>query len=327
MKVLVTGCAGFIGYHLSKRLCIKSEKNIVFGIDNMNNYYDVQLKKSRLKDLKLNKNFNFKKINICNYNALNKFISQNNIKFIIHLAAQAGVRHSIKYPQSYFKNNIYGFNNILEVSRINKVKHLLFASTSSVYGNSNKFPLKETDNTSNPLSFYAASKKSNEVCAFSYSNIYKIPITGLRFFTVYGPYGRPDMSLFKFVRNILNGKKIDLYNKGDHVRDFTYVEDVAKIIFKITKKIPKKSEMFRIINIASSEPVELKYFLEVIENITKLKFKINLLPMQVGDVKKTHADNRKLIKLIGKYKFTRIKKGIPLFIKWYKKFYKLNLNS
>ena len=206
MKVLITGAAGFIGFHLSKKLL--NEHYIVFGIDNLNNYYDVNLKKDRVSYLNKSKNFIFNKIDLSSKKKINKIIEQNKIKYIVHLAAQAGVRYSIDHQEFYFKNNIEGFFNILEISKINKIKHLIFASTSSVYGNNSKFPLTEQMNTDKPLSFYAATKKSNEVMAYSYSNIYKLPSTALRFFTVYGPYGRPDMSLFKFTKAILSNKKI-----------------------------------------------------------------------------------------------------------------------
>ena len=216
MKILVTGCAGFIGYHLSKKL-IKNPNYHVFGLDNLNNYYDVKLKRDRIVNLKKTKNgFKFSKIDICNKNKLNIFFKRHKFNYVFHLAAQAGVRFSIQNPKTYFNTNISGFFNILECCKNHNIKHLIFASSSSVYGATNTFPLKENSDTDHPLSFYAATKKSNEVMAYAYSNIYNLPCTGLRFFTVYGPYGRPDMALFKFTKAILNNKKIELYNKGEH---------------------------------------------------------------------------------------------------------------
>ncbi len=323
MNLLVTGCAGFIGYHLSKKL--QNEKKInVIGLDNINAYYDVDLKKERLKELTKNKhNFRFYKSDITNINSLEKIIKKEKINIIVNLAAQAGVRHSINKPDEYFQNNMIGFFNILEVSRKNKINHLIYASTSSVYGNSKKFPLKENFNTDNPLSFYAATKKSNEVMAYSYSNIYKLPCTGLRFFTVYGDYGRPDMSLYKFTESLLSDKPIDLYNKGNHIRDFTYVLDVVRIIKKILQKPPKKNIPHEIYNISSEKPKELKHFLKLIENNINKKFRINKLPMQKGDVHKTHGSMNKLKKKINIKPKTKIDEGIKNFISWFKKYYNI----
>ena len=321
MNILVTGCAGFIGYHQSI-LLLKSKKNKIFGLDNLNNYYDTNLKKDRISNLNQYKNFKFYKSDICNNKKLNSIIKKNNIKYIIHLAAQAGVRHSFKNPKSYLVNNIDGFFSILETSRKNNIKHLIFASTSSVYGDSKKFPNKEDDNTDKPLSFYAASKKSNEVMAYSYSNIYKIPITALRFFTVYGPMGRPDMSLFKFTKSIINSKKIDLYNYGIHERDFTYIEDVTISINKLLKKPSKMKIPYNCFNIGSNRPKKLNYFIQLIEKNLNFKAKKNFLPMQLGDVYKTHADNKKLNKYINFKPKVSIDSGIKNFIKWFLNYYK-----
>ena len=321
MNILVTGCAGFIGYHQSI-LLLKSKKNKIFGLDNLNNYYDTNLKKDRISNLNEYKNFKFYKSDICNNKKLNSIIKKNNIKYIIHLAAQAGVRHSFKNPKSYLVNNIDGFFSILETSRKNNIKHLIFASTSSVYGDSKKFPNKEDDNTDKPLSFYAASKKSNEVMAYSYSNIYKIPITALRFFTVYGPMGRPDMSLFKFTKSIINSKKIDLYNYGIHERDFTYIEDVTISINKLLKKPSKMKIPYNCFNIGSNRPKKLNYFIQLIEKNLNFKAKKNFLPMQLGDVYKTHADNKKLNKYINFKPKVSIDSGIKNFIKWFLNYYK-----
>jgi len=321
MKILITGCAGFIGYHLSSK--ILQNKNIeVYGIDNLNTYYDVDLKKSRLKKLKKNKKFNFKKIDITDNKKIQKEFQNNKFNIVIHLAAQAGVRYSINNPRTYLDTNINGFFNILESSKDFKVSHFIFASTSSVYGDGDFFPLKESHNTDGPLSFYAATKKSNEVMAYAYSNIYKIKVTGLRFFTVYGPYGRPDMALFKFTKSILNSEKIKLFNKGDHVRDFTYIDDVVESIVKIIKKPSKKSIPYQIINIGSNNPQKLSIFLKYIEQSLGKKAKYKKLPMQKGDVYKTHANISTLIKQIDYTPKIGIKKGVENFINWYKGFYK-----
>ena len=321
IKILITGSAGFIGYHLSQSLLQNDFK--VFGIDNLNNYYDVQLKKERIKKLKLKKNFIFYKIDILNKNKVNKIIKDNSIKYIVHLAAQAGVRYSIENPRSYFQSNLMGFFNILEISRENKIKHLIFASTSSVYGNNSNYPLTENLNTDKPLSFYAATKKSNEVMAYSYSNIYKLPATALRFFTVYGPYGRPDMALFKFTKSILGNKKINLFNNGNHDRDFTYVDDIVQGINKIIDKPSKDNIPYNCFNIGGGRSNKLKVFLSLIEKNLLKKAKINNMPLQLGDVKKTHSS----IKLLKEYTAyepkTDIKKGIKKFIDWYKKYYKV----
>ena len=323
MNILVTGCAGFIGFHTSLKL-IESQNNKIFGIDNLNAYYDINLKKDRLKKLKKNKNFFFKKLDICKKKSLDNLFKQHKFKIVINLAAQAGVRYSILDPDTYFKNNILGFYNILDISRIYKVNHFIFASSSSVYGNIKKFPIKEEYNTDFPQSFYAASKKSNEVIAFSYSSIYNMPITGLRFFTVYGPYGRPDMSLFKFTKAMLNNVKLQLFNNGNHVRDFTYIDDVVESIIKISKKRPKTSIPYSIFNIGSSNPQKLMKFLKVISSNLNIEPKIQYKSMQKGDVYKTHANVNKLFKEIKFKPKTPINVGIKSFIKWYKDYYKKN---
>ena len=320
MRILVTGNAGFIGFHLSKKLLMQNYS--VFGIDNINNYYDTDLKKNRLKELKKNKNFHFYKTDLANKKAINKTLKEEKIKYIVHLAAQAGVRYSIDCPETYFKSNIEGFFNILELSKINKIKHLIFASTSSVYGNNSKFPLTEKDNTDMPLSFYAATKKSNEIMAYSYANIYRLPSTALRIFSVYGPYGRPDMALYKFTRAILNNKRISLFNSGDHTRDFTYIDDIVEGISNLIKKPSTKKIPYNCFNIGLGEPKKLKLFLNLLEKNLEKKAKINNFPLQQGDIKKTYA-NIKALKSYSSFKpKTDIEKGIRLFIKWYKKYYK-----
>lgn len=321
MKILITGCAGFIGFHVSLKL-IKFKKYNVVGIDNINNYYDTKLKVNRLKLLKRNKNFSFKKIDISNKSKILNLYRNYKFDIVLNLAAQAGVRYSINNPQKYFDSNLKGFFNILEASRIYKIKHLIFASTSSVYGNNKKFPLEENFNTDKPLSFYAATKKSNEILAFSYSNIYKLPTTGLRFFTVYGPYGRPDMALFKFTKSILNNKKLELYNHGNHIRDFTYVDDVSNCIFKLINKPPKNEIPFEIFNIGSNKPQKLMNFLKIITKNLNKKPKTVYKSMQKGDVIKSHASIKKINKKIYFKPKTKIAKGIENFIDWYKVYYK-----
>ena len=321
MSILITGSAGFIGYHLTEKLL---KKNInVIGIDNINNYYDTKLKKNRINELKKNKKFKFYKIDLCEYKKLDFVIKKNKIKFIIHLAAQAGVRYSIKNPKIYFKSNLEGFFNILEVSRHNKIKHLVFASTSSVYGDTKKFPLNENNRTDHPLSFYAATKKSNEIMAHSYSYIYKLPCTGVRFFTVYGPFGRPDMALFKFTKNIINNQSIELFNNGNHLRDFTYVDDIVDGIYSLIKRHSKKNIPYEIFNIGNGNPKKLKDYLKFIEKKLNSKAKVKKLPLQIGDIFKTHSDIKKLKKYTNYKPKTNIEVGISKFIEWYKDYYKL----
>tara|TARA_B100000902_G_C27313373_1_gene919768 strand:+ start:1841 stop:2806 length:966 start_codon:yes stop_codon:yes gene_type:complete len=320
MKILVTGCAGFIGYHLCSKL-LENQKVKLYGIDNLNNYYDVSLKKSRLKILKKNKNFIFNKLNILNKEKLIQSYKNTKIDFIVHLAAQAGVRHSISNPSEYMDINVYGFFNILEFSKTKNIAHLIFASTSSVYGFSDKFPLKENARTDSPESFYAATKKCNEVMAYSYSAIYKVPTTALRFFTVYGDYGRPDMALFKFVKNIMTNKSIEVYNHGKHLRDFTHVDEITDTISKILKIKPKGRVPFEIYNIGGSKPKKLMDFIKIIETKLGKKANIKFLPFQTGDVEKTHASSKKLNKKIKTMNPIKLEDGIDRFITWFKNFY------
>ena len=322
MSILITGAGGFIGYHLSKKILNKNTE--VIGIDNINNYYDINLKKNRVKELKKNKKFLFYKIDIYEYKKLNDIVKKNKIKYIIHLAAQAGVRYSIKNPRTYFKSNLEGFFNVLEISRHNNIKHLIYASTSSVYGDSKKFPLSEINRTDKPLSFYAATKKSNEVMAHSYSYIYKLPCTGVRFFTVYGPFGRPDMALFKFTKNILNNQPIELYNKGNHFRDFTYIDDIVDGIYSLIKKQSKKYIPYEIFNIGNGTPKKLLDYLKHIEKKLNKISKTKKLPLQTGDIVKTHSNINKLKKYTGYKPKTNIKIGISRFIEWYKDYYRTN---
>lgn len=324
MNILVTGCAGFIGFHLSNFL-IRDKSTKVIGIDNLNSYYDVKLKKNRLKILlkSKNKNFYFKKISIDKKKELKKIFEKNKIDIIVNLAAQAGVRYSIDEPTKYFYSNVVGFYNVLELAKDYNVKHLIFASSSSVYGDNRKLPLDEKTVT-NPIQFYAASKISNEVMASTFSKIYRMRITGLRFFTVYGPWGRPDMALFSFTKNILNNEKIEIYNNGNNFRDFTYVDDITLAIAKIikTKKFNNLNSEFNIFNLGSGKSTNVMNFVKIIENYLGLKAKIIKKTRQKGDAKKTHAKI-----LLAKKSFyyqpkISLRKGIPKFIDWFKTYYK-----
>jgi len=334
MRILVTGAAGFIGFHLCSAL-IKS-KFKTFGIDNFNKYYDVNLKKRRIKILKRSKLFNFKKIDIRNSSKLFNFFKKKKIDIIVHLAAQAGIRYSLLNPKSYIDNNIKGFFNILESCKKFKVKKLLFASSSSVYGLNRRLPFKETQSADHPLQIYAATKKSNEIMAHAYSHLYKIPMIGLRFFTVYGPWGRPDMSLYKFTKNILNSVPIELYNKGKHSRDFTYIDDAINILMKLLKVSIKsnrnwhKNEQdpststsrFKLLNISSGKKVQLLHFVNEIEKNLKIKPKIKLLPIMQGDIIDTYSYQGNLRKIIKLPKSTSYKNGIKKFIEWYLSYYR-----
>lgn len=321
---LVTGCAGFIGMHLTISL-LKKNKSVI-GIDNMNNYYDVNLKKKRLLNLKKFKKFNFKKVDIKNLNSLKKIVKDYKIDYIINLAAQAGVRYSITNPETYFENNIKGFFNILEIAKSKRVKHLVYASSSSVYGASQKKVFKESDNVDQPISFYASSKRSNELMAHSYSYIYGIPVTGIRYFSVYGPWGRPDMSLFIFTKKILSGKSIDVFNKGKMKRDFTFIDDAVNATYKIIHKIPKinrdnKICKFKIFNVGGGNTISLINYIKLIEKNLGIKAKKNLKGMQLGDVKATLSNNNDLKSSVKFNPKTNIKIGIKKFIDWYKSFY------
>ncbi len=316
---LITGSAGFIGFHLSKKLL--SEGFNVFGVDNLNNYYDQKIKQDRNKILKKYKNYKFNKIDIKDYKKLDMIFKKNSIIGVVNLAAQAGVRYSLKNPRSYIENNINGFFNILELSKKYKIKKFIYASTSSIYGLQKKFPLKENFNTDNPIQLYAATKKSNELMATSYSHLYKMDTIGLRFFTVYGPWGRPDMALFKFTKNIIKGKPIEVFNKGKHERDFTYVDDIVNGIFNII--INKKSKFgAKIFNIGNGKKIKLLKYIQLIEKNLNQKSKKKFLPLQKGDVIKTHSDT-KLIKKHYNYEAkTEVSYGVKKFIEWYVSYFK-----
>ena len=316
MNIIITGAAGFIGFHLIQKLCENKNYNII-GIDNLNNYYDVNLKKSRLKILKKHKNFTFKKIDLSRNSFLKKVFDQYKIKYVVNLAAQAGVRYSIEKPEKYFDSNLSGFFNLINLCKTHHVSHFVYASTSSVYGDQKKFPVKETFNTDNPLSFYAATKKCNEIIAYSFSNIYQMPTTGLRFFTVYGPYGRPDMALFKFANLLKKNKKIKLFNNGNHERDFTYISDIVEGIVKILEKPSTKKIPHEIYNIGGNKSYKLKDFIALIEKNLNKKAKFIKYPLQQGDVRKTQASSSKLDKLVNKKKYIKLELGIKKFFEWY----------
>ena len=345
MSVLVTGAAGFIGFHLCKRLI---EENLeVIGIDNINDYYDIDLKKSRLKELDNIKSkncgkFNFFELDISKaidlkfiFNLKNREISKINL--VVHLAAQAGVRYSIENPSAYVESNLVGFNNIIEECRINKVEHFVYASSSSVYGGNKKIPFSELDNVDHPVSLYAATKKSNELVAHTYSHLFNLPSTGLRFFTVYGPWGRPDMAYFIFTKLILQNQPIRVFNHGKMIRDFTYIDDVIESVFRLLNKPPKKDESFeweklnasnswapyKIFNVGNSKPTNLSDYIEAIEINLGKKAKIIYDEMQPGDVEATYADTSLLEDWVDFKPSTSIEEGIKKYIDWYLNFYKL----
>ena len=333
MKIFLTGSSGFIGFHLSKYLLEKG--HTICGFDSMNSYYDINLKKSRLKILNKYKKFFFIKGRIENKKKISTSITKFKPKIIIHLAAQAGVRYSIKNPRVYLESNITGTYNIIESAKKINVNHLIIASSSSVYGANKKIPFKENDKSDTQLSIYASTKKATESIAHSYSNIWKLPITMLRFFTVYGPWGRPDMALFKFTNGIINKKKIDIYNKGKMYRDFTYIDDVVKGITSLLNKPPNLKQLnkyrndslspiapFRILNIGNTKKVYLLDFILVLEKELKVKAKRNYMPLQKGDVKVTLSDTNLLKQITGYKPQTNYKIGIKRFLSWFKSYYK-----
>ncbi len=333
-NVLITGAAGFIGFHLTKRLVDDGYR--VVGLDNMNNYYDVGLKKSRLNILNQLENFCFYQVDLKDKGELEKIFIEEQLSFVINLAAQAGVRYSIENPQAYIDSNIVGFFNILEMCRNYPVEHLIYASSSSVYGGNKSVPFSTEDNVDHPVSLYAATKKSNELMAHSYSNLYNIPTTGLRFFTVYGPFGRPDMAYFSFTKNIFENRSISIFNNGEMERDFTYIDDIIEGISKLILFIPKSNNSwseksdglsssfapYKIYNIGNSRPVTLMKFIEVLEDKIGIKAKKEYLEMQDGDVKKTYADVFDLEKSINFKPNTTLDNGLSSFINWYKEYYK-----
>ena len=335
MSILITGSAGFIGFHTALKFLNMGKK--VYGLDNINKYYDTKLKKDRIKILQKFKNFYFLKKDICNKVSLIQIFSKKKIDLVIHLAAQAGVRYSLTNPEVYIRNNINGFFNILETSKQFRIKHFVYASTSSVYGANKFLPFNENSKTDHPIQIYAATKKSNELMAHAYSSLYGLPTTGLRFFTVYGPWGRPDMALFKFTKNILKKKRIDVFNFGNHKRDFTYVDDIVNGIYLASKKIPKKSRNwfnslpdssssfspFRILNIGNHKPIKLEAYIKEIEKCLGVKSKKNYIKLQKGDIEKTFANINKIKKELNYKPKTNVKIGVKKFIDWFKYYYKI----
>lgn len=337
MKILVTGVAGFIGYHLAQRLL--QEGNTVVGLDNINDYYSPQLKYDRLKELGIekeaaekfktiinskNKGFKFIRLNLEDRESLPALFEEQNFDKVINLAAQAGVRYSLENPEAYIDSNVVGFANLLECCRHHNVKDLIYASSSSVYGQNEKVPFSTKDNVDHPISLYAATKKSNELMAYTYSHLYDLSTVGLRFFTVYGPWGRPDMAMFLFTDAILNGRPIKVFNHGDLERDFTYIDDIISGIMKIVKHHSASAQKnYSLYNIGNSKPVKLMDFIEEIEEQLDIKAKKEMLPMQAGDVSRTWADVEALQRDYKYHPDTSIKKGIGEFIKWYKKYYNI----
>lgn len=322
--ILVTGSAGFIGYHLSKKLL--DEGFAVVGIDNLNDYYDVQLKLDRLEQLKQYEDFDFVKIDISDKASLEKVFADVRPQIVVNLAAQAGVRYSITNPDAYINSNLVGFFNILECCRYNMVEHLVYASSSSVYGSNKKVPYSVEDRVDNPVSLYAATKKSNELMAHAYSKLYGIPATGLRFFTVYGPFGRPDMAYFSFTNKILAGETIKIFNNGDLYRDFTYIDDIIQGMMRIIPKHPIENEdgvRYKVYNIGNNKPENLLHFVEILEKCLGTKADKEFLPMQQGDVYQTFADVSDLERDFGFKPDTSLEEGLTKFVEWYNQYMKL----
>jgi UDP-glucuronate 4-epimerase len=334
--ILVTGAAGFIGYHVARRLLDRGEQ--ILGIDNLNNYYDVSLKQARLAQLTSHKQFTFVKADVADREALSSALSSYSIRSVVHLAAQAGIRYSLLNPSAYVDANIAGFLHVLEHCRNAKVQHLVFASSSSVYGGNTKMPFSVHDNVDHPVSLYAATKKANELMAHAYALLYDIPCTGLRFFTVYGPWGRPDMALFLFTQAILEGRPIDVFNFGDMRRDFTYIDDIAEGVVRVLDKpaAPNphwsgqdpdpgtSSAPYRVYNIGNHRPVELSYLISLLEQALGKTAEKNFLPMQPGDVPATYAEIDYLIREVGFKPDTSIEVGIQQFVDWYRAYYQPN---
>lgn len=332
-KILVTGAAGFIGFSLAKRLIERGDE--VVGVDNLNDYYDVNLKKARLAQLEGRQGFRFVKMSLEDREGILSLFKEERFDKAINLAAQAGVRYSLINPYSYIDSNIVGFINLLEGCRHNGVKHFVFASSSSVYGANTKMPFSVHDNVDHPVSLYAATKKANELMAHTYSHLYQLPCTGLRFFTVYGPWGRPDMALFLFTKAILEGRPIDVFNYGKMQRDFTYIDDIVEGVIRVADKIPQPDlkwsgdrpdpgasrAPYRIYNIGNNNPVELMRFIEVLEKALGKEAAKNLLPLQLGDVPATYADVDDLIRDVGFKPATSIEDGIKRFVEWYKDYF------
>jgi len=328
LPVLITGVAGFIGSAVALELL--AQGRTVVGIDNLNDYYDVELKKNRLARFSSHPNFIFHRIDIVDRVTTTQLFSQYGFDVVIQLAAQAGVRYSLQNPAVYIDSNLVGFANVLEACRQNYIKHFVFASSSSVYGANSKLPFSEQDAVDHPLSLYAATKRANELMAHSYAH-YHLPCTGLRFFTVYGPWSRPDMALLSFTRNILQDKPIQVFNQGNMLRDFTYIDDIVTSIVKIMDMVPQKSNInnpalsqsahYRIYNVGNSKPVKLMHYIKVLESCLKKKAHLEMLPMQNGDMQNTYADVSDLENLIGDLPHTPIEVGVEKFVDWYKEYY------
>lgn len=332
-KVLITGTAGFVGYHLAKAAAKRGFE--VSGIDNLNNYYDIHLKKARLEKLAKYKNFTFHQNDISDKKIMAELFNDGEFELVINLAAQAGVRHSLKDPYSYIDSNIVGFTNILEGCRHSRVKHLVFASSSSIYGMNARIPFSVSHNVNHPVSLYAASKKANELMAHTYAHLYGLPCTGLRFFSVYGPWGRPDMAYFSFTKSILDGKPIDVYNFGKMRRDFTYIDDIIDGILRVMKKTPQPNPNwdkenpdagssyapYKLYNIGNNNPVGLMEFIDILEKKLGKKAVRNMLPMQAGDVPVTCADINEISKDVGFRPTTSLEEGIDKFVTWYRSYY------
>ncbi|MBS6034082.1 MULTISPECIES: NAD-dependent epimerase [Pantoea] len=335
MNFLVTGAAGFIGFHVSQRLLAAGHQ--VVGIDNLNDYYDVNLKHARLNLIKPDPAFTFIEMDLADRDAIASLFKQQQFQRVIHLGAQAGVRYSIENPHAYADANLIGHLNILEGCRHHKIEHLLYASSSSVYGLNRKMPFSTEDSVDHPVSLYAATKKANELMSHTYSHLYQLPTTGLRFFTVYGPWGRPDMALFKFTRAMIAGEAIDVYNQGQMKRDFTYIDDIAEAIVRLQDVIPQADENwtveagspatssapYRVYNIGNSQPVTLINYIEAIEKALGITAVKNLMPMQPGDVLETSADTEALFKAIGFKPQTSVEEGVKRFVDWYRDFYQV----
>ena len=333
MKILLTGAAGFIGYHVTERLLAAGHQ--VTGIDNLNDYYEVSLKQARLARLTPHGQFRFQQLDLADRSGMAELFAQGQFQRVIHLAAQAGVRYSLDNPHAYADANLVGHLNVLEGCRHHGIEHLLYASSSSVYGLNRKTPFSTADSVDHPVSLYAATKKANELMSHSYSHLYDLPTTGLRFFTVYGPWGRPDMALFKFTKAILCGQAIDVYNHGDMRRDFTYIDDIAEAVVRLCDVIPARnpqwsvesgtpaesSAPYRIYNIGNSQPVQLTEFIHTLEQALGIDAKMNLLPMQPGDVLETSADTSALEAAIGFKPGTELAAGLAEFVKWYRNYY------
>ena len=334
MKILVTGVAGFIGSHLALRLLARGDA--VVGLDNMNNYYDVTLKEARLHRCS-HPAFQFERLDIVDRERMKALFEAHSFDAVMHLAAQAGVRYSIENPAAYIDSNLVGFGNILEGARHGKVKHLVYASSSSVYGANTKLPFSEHDNVDHPVSLYAATKKANELMAHTYASLYGLPSTGLRFFTVYGPWGRPDMALFKFTRGILAGERIPVFNQGQMIRDFTYVDDIVEGVIRAIDNTARPDPNwsgdkpdsatsyapYRVYNIGNNQPVELMRYIRVLEDALGRKADLDLLPMQEGDVPATYANVDALQNDVGFRPRTPVEEGVRRFVEWYKDYYRV----